>query len=125
MKQNHYFQKKEESLVLPDHSLIGSIICEYWNLPNSIKTAIAFHHLPWSGQNNFGSEILYLANSISGTFYDYYFDNRDIYSIDEQIIMQPKLLEIIMKSNIDIAEIAQIQSLAAQECEKLNLKMSL
>jgi HD-like signal output (HDOD) protein len=95
-----------------DHSMISSVLCEYWHLPANIIKSIAFHHSPWTGDEAYrlGAEILYVADTISDSFYNLYFDENDMYTSDEHIVMRRNLLEIIEKLNIDIVKIAELRT---------------
>ena len=95
-----------------DHSMISSLLCGHWHLPENIVNAIAFHHSPWTGDEGcrLGAEIIYVADTISDSFYDLYYDDNDMYTADEHIVMRRNLLEILDKLGIDIVKIAEIRT---------------
>jgi HD-like signal output (HDOD) protein len=95
-----------------DHSMISSVLCENWHLPANIVKWIAFHHSPWTGDEDYrlGAEILYVADTISDSFYNLYFDDNDMYTTDEHIVMRRNLLEILEKLKIDIVKIAELRT---------------
>lgn len=119
-----------------DHSFVSSLLCKRWDIPSSIVNAIAFHHYPWlldksldkdidinvektienknDNKDLLGAEILYLADSISSSFYQLYTDENDIYTEDEYIIQRKHLLKILDKYNLDMTQIALIKS----ECQQ-------
>jgi HD-like signal output (HDOD) protein len=95
-----------------DHSMISSVLCENWHLPANIIKWIAFHHSPWTGDEAYrlGAEIIYVADTISDSFYKLYFDDNDMYTIDEHIVMRHNLLDILEKLKINIVKIAEIRT---------------
>jgi HD-like signal output (HDOD) protein len=113
--------QKRSSTSVPDHAFIGSILCEHWKLPYSIRSSIAFHHYPWviSEEKRFGSDVLYLADALSSTFYEVFYDEKDIYSIEEHIVMKKQLLDIIEKYNISITDIAEIREDSLIQAERI------
>ncbi len=121
MQEDMTIRDKKRNFELPDHSFISSIICEFWNLPPSIRNSIAFHHFPWDGDENYrtATEILYLADSISSSFYDIFNIEDDIYTIEEHIIMRRNLLDIIERLEIDIIKIAEIRMISLTQADAL------
>ena len=119
--------KEQESLALPDHSIIGSILCKHWNLPDSIVTSIAFHHYPWL--SNKGclpvADLLYLVDNFSSTHYEIYYDDDDIYTVDEHIIMKKKLLDIVEKYSIDMFELARLRLEAGEQSGEVFSKLGI
>ena len=118
--------KKRDSTAIPDHSLISSVLCEYWTLPSSIRSWIAFHHYPWSSDESYreGAEILYLADSLSTSFYELYYPD-DIYTIDERIIMRRNLIEITEKLGIDITQLAEIRVHSTIQLNELHAEIGI
>ncbi len=121
MQENILTRAKKKNFELPDHSLISSIICKSWNLPASIRNSIAFHHFPWAGDEHYriATEVLYLADSISSSFYDLFYSDDDIYTIEEHIIMRQNLLDIIERLDIEITKIAEIRMTSNLQAEEL------
>jgi HD-like signal output (HDOD) protein len=113
--------KKKSEIPVTDHAFVSSILCEHWKLPYSIRSSIAFHHYPWIANERmrFGVDILYLADSLSSTFYEIFYDEKDIYSIEEHIVMKKQLLDIIEKYNISITDVAEIREESLIQAEKI------
>jgi HD-like signal output (HDOD) protein len=124
--ESETIHKKRDDTAIPDHSLISSVLCEYWTLPSSIRSWIAFHHYPWSSDESYrqGAEILYLADSISTSFYELYYPG-DIYTIDERIIMRRNLIEITEKLGIDITQLAEIRIHSSIQLNELHAELGL
>ncbi len=124
--ESETIHKKRDYTAIPDHSLISSVLCEYWTLPSSIRSWIAFHHYPWSSDESYrqGAEILYLADSISTSFYELYYP-EDIYTIDERIIMRRNLIEITEKLGIDITQLAEIRIHSTIQLNELHAELGL
>jgi HD-like signal output (HDOD) protein len=124
--ESEKIHKKRDNTAIPDHSLISSVLCEFWNLPTSIRSWIAFHHYPWSSNESYrwGAEILYLADSISTSFHELYYPD-DIYTIDERIIMRRNLIEITEKLGIDITQIAEIRVHSSIQMNELYAELGL
>lgn len=124
--ESEKFHKKRDDAAIPDHSLISSVLCEYWTLPSSIRSWIAFHHYPWSSDEGYrqGAEILYLADSLSTSFYELYYP-EDIYTIDERIIMRRNLIEITEKLGIDITQLAEIRVHSTIQLNELHAELGI
>ena len=122
IRESETAQQEQEYVPIPSHSFLGSLLCKFWNLPAFIRTSISFHHFPWASDKDsaYGSEILYLADSISTSFYDL-FHLDDIYTVDEHIIMRRNVLEIIEKLEIDISIIAEIRIRSQNQLQDLYL----
>jgi len=128
MRKSRMVQRKEvDDILLPEHSLISSVLCEVWNLPNSIKASIAFHHFPWAGNERYKleAEILYLADNISSSFYEIFYDDDDIYTVEEHIVMQNMLLEIIEKLGIDMRIIAMLRIHSVKQSQVIFSEMGI
>jgi HD-like signal output (HDOD) protein len=131
LKQHQYqfFSKKkrENAASIPDHALLGSILCKRWNLPDAVTNSIAFHHYPWFSykQKAEGAELLYIADNLSPSYYLIYFGEDDIYSFDEHIIMKNKLLLLLEKYNIELSRLMQIKIMAEEECEDIYKELGL
>lgn len=106
---------------VPDHAFIGSILCEYWHLPYSIRVSTAFHHYPWLADEKIrkGAEMLYIADSLSSTFYDIFYSEDDVYSLEEHIVMKKQLLDIVEKYGIEMMDIALIREESLLHTEKI------
>ncbi len=48
-----------------DHAEIGFEVCKHWNIPQTISTAIKYHHSPSESHSDELSYIVFMANSIS------------------------------------------------------------
>lgn len=110
-----------EKILFPDHSLLGSVLCKTWNLPNAISSSIAFHHFPWSCTDVYKSisELLFLTDNLSSSYYHIYYPADDIYSIDEHIIMKKNLMNIIEKYDLNMIDIANLRMVSLEESRKL------
>ena len=98
---------------IADHSMISSVLCANWHLPANIVNAIAFHHAPWTGDEGcrLCAEILYVADdTISGSFYDLYYNDNDMSTADEHIVMRRNLLDILERLKIEIVKVAEIRT---------------
>jgi len=120
IKMSENVQIKSHSFI-PDHSLISSVLCEYWHLPANITSSISFHHYPWTSDEScrLGAEILYAADTISNTFYELYYGENDVYTIDEHIVMRRNLLDILERLEIDIIGIAEMRIQSAMTTDDL------
>ncbi len=110
-----------KTIMFPDHSLLGSILCRSWNLPDGISSSIAFHHFPWSCVDQYKtiSELLFLADNISSSYYEIYYPEDDIFSIEEHIIMKKNLMKIIDKLNMSMIDIANLRMVSGEETLRL------
>lgn len=59
------FLSAEEKILGLDHSEIGSEICKTWGLPNTLTTAIRYHHYPSLSHGNKLAHIIHAADSIA------------------------------------------------------------
>ncbi len=55
----------EQHILGLDHAEIGFEVCNHWNIPESISTAIKHHHQPSQSNDDELSYIIFLANSIA------------------------------------------------------------
>ncbi len=55
----------EQRILGLDHAEIGFEVCKHWNIPESISTAIKFHHQPSLSENDELAYIVFMANSIA------------------------------------------------------------
>ncbi len=55
----------EQHILGLDHAEIGFEVCQYWNIPESISTAIKFHHQPSKSEDDELAYIVFMANSIA------------------------------------------------------------
>lgn len=55
----------EQHILGLDHAEIGFEVCQYWNIPESISTAIKFHHQPSRSEGDELAYIIFMANSIA------------------------------------------------------------
>ena len=55
----------EQHLLGLDHAEIGYEVCQHWNIPEAISTAIKFHHDPAQSDQDTLSYIVFMANSIA------------------------------------------------------------
>ncbi len=101
----HMRKRRREIHSLPDHSLIGSVLSDLWNLPLSIVRSVALHHSPWAGYEKWGLEtdILYLADCFSPAYYRLYFD-EDVYTVYEHIAMKNKITGTMERLGIGYRE---------------------
>ncbi len=127
IRQGHSVRQKRSKESLPEHTLTGSLLCKQWNLPHLIRNSIAFHHHPWAGNevNKAESEILYIADTISESYYDLYFSNETTYSNDEHIIMKKNFIEIMEKQGLNFTDIAGIRARSFEEARKLYSKLEI
>ena len=65
-KENKLLYQLERETIGFDHSDIGAALMEFWNLPESLREVIGFHHNPLEAQN-FGYEasIIHLSDIIA------------------------------------------------------------
>ena len=105
----------------PDHCLLSSVLCQRWHLPDSTIAMIAFHHYPWSSARKDlqGAELLYIADSLSPTYYEIFHESDDTYSMDEHIIMKKNLLDIIERYGLDMLDIARVRAAATVQCAEI------
>ncbi len=98
----HMRKRRREIHGLPDHSLVGSVLSDTWNLPLSIVRSIALHHSPWAGYEKWGREtdILYLADCFSPHYYRLYY-GEDVYTVYEHIAMKNKITDTMERLKID------------------------
>lgn len=98
-------KRKKEVYALPDHSLIGSVLSDIWNLPPSIVRSLALHHSPWAGYEKWGleSDIVYLADCFSPHYYRLYY-GEDVYTVYEHIAMKNKITDTMERLRIDYQE---------------------
>ncbi|MBN2041242.1 MAG: HDOD domain-containing protein [Spirochaetes bacterium] len=120
IREEKTVQKKQKDKFFPEHSLLSAILCEHWHLPESIIKTVSFHHNPWLADEDcrLGSELLYLADSISNSFYELYYNENDVYSIEEHIVMRQYVLDILEKIQIDAVKIAEIRIYASMITDK-------
>ena len=66
-RQRHIsWNAAESELIGFDHAEIGAILCKRWNLPESIRQVVLFHHRPQQAEKHLASVYLgYLANRIA------------------------------------------------------------
>jgi HD-like signal output (HDOD) protein len=97
----HMRKRKREIHGLPDHSLIGSVLSDIWNLPLSIVRSIALHHSPWAGYEKWGLEtdLVYLADCFSPHYYMLYY-GEDVYTLYEHIAMKGKITDTMERLGI-------------------------
>ncbi len=55
----------EQRILGLDHAEIGFEVCQYWNIPEAISTAIKFHHQPSKSEDDELAYIVFMANSIA------------------------------------------------------------
>ena len=55
----------EQRILGLDHAEIGFEVCKHWNIPESISSAIKFHHQPSLSENDELAYIVFMANSIA------------------------------------------------------------
>ncbi len=55
----------EQHILGLDHAEIGFEVCQYWNIPESISTAIKYHHQPSKSEDDELAYIVFMANSIA------------------------------------------------------------
>ncbi|MDJ0721882.1 MAG: HDOD domain-containing protein [Desulfobacterales bacterium] len=55
----------EQRILGLDHAEIGFEVCQYWNIPETISTAIKFHHQPSKSEDDELAYIIFMANSIA------------------------------------------------------------
>lgn len=55
----------EQHLLGLDHAEIGYEVCQHWNIPEAISTAIKFHHDPAKSDQDNLSYIVFMADSIA------------------------------------------------------------
>lgn len=126
IKDSENVQLKSHDFI-PDHSLISSVLCDYWHLPQYITRSISFHHNPWASDDSYrlGAEILYIADTISNSFYELYYDDNDVYTVDEHIIIRRNLLYILEKLEIEILDIAEMRMESMSVIDELYLEIGL
>jgi len=121
IKKSHMVQSRwKQTKSLPDHSLLSGLLCQNWNLPRVITSAVTFHHCPWSSTatHKLGIELLYVADNLSPFYYEIFYES-DIFTIEEHLIMKKQLLAIVEKLGIKIFDLARLRFAAAEKCEKI------
>ncbi len=59
------FLVAEKKILEFDHSEIGAEVCKSWNIPQSLTTAIRYHHYPSRSQGNELAFVVHMADGIS------------------------------------------------------------
>jgi len=62
---NESFLTAEKQILEFDHSEIAYEVCNNWNIPNSLTTAIRYHHYPSRSQGNELTYIVHMADGIA------------------------------------------------------------
>ena len=124
---NTVLRKNMKQKIFTDHDIIGAVLCEYWNLPNIITSAISFHHYPWGVTNKYrvGAELIYMADNLSDSYYEINFGQDDIYSVDEHIIMKKRLMTIFEKYGLNMVDIAGLRIRSTEESQTLFAQIGL
>jgi HD-like signal output (HDOD) protein len=122
----HMRKRKREIYALPDHSLIGSILSDIWNLPLSIVRSIALHHSPWAGYEKWGLEtdLIYLADCFSPSYYRLYY-GEDVYTVYEHIAMKTKITDTMERLRIAYKDIPGIINRVQERSETVFRELGL
>lgn len=119
------FLSAERKILGFDHAEMGFEICTFWKIPESLGTAIRFHHDPSESSGDLLSYIVYMANTIANMYESlsmvgeiesslegvmYMLDDSamEFLDLDEQ-----KIREIMFESKVSVEKISQDMNPAA------------
>jgi HD-like signal output (HDOD) protein len=59
------FLDAEKQILGFDHSEIAALMCQSWKIPNTLTTAICYHHYPSRSRESMLAYIVHVADSLS------------------------------------------------------------
>jgi HD-like signal output (HDOD) protein len=106
------FLKAEKTVLGFDHPEIAYALCKNWNVPDSLTTAIRYHHTPVRSQGDKMTLIIHLADALAmmsglGTGIDgmaYEMDSQAMALLGFQEEDLPEIMEKIVESVVKITD---------------------
>jgi HD-like signal output (HDOD) protein len=94
-----------EAEVLPfDHGFVGQQLLLFWELPEDMAKAVAFHHEPWrAGEHQELAGVVFLADILAKRLGNYCYDREAQAEVD--LSQTPEALEFMKARDWDLAEI--------------------
>jgi len=104
-----------EAEVLPfDHGFVGQQLLLFWDLPDDMANAVAYHHEPWrAGENQDLAGAVFLADLLAKRMGHHCFDNEAKAEVD--LSQAPEALEFMKKQNCGLDEIEEAYGKKALE----------
>jgi HD-like signal output (HDOD) protein len=102
------FLDAEKQILGFDHSEIAALMCQSWKIPNTLTTAICYHHYPSKSKDSMLAYIVHVADSLSmmsgiGTGIDgmlYKMDNKAL----EYLGLPEDKISLIIEETVDSVE---------------------
>jgi HD-like signal output (HDOD) protein len=97
-----------------DHGFVGQQLLLFWDLPQDMAMAVAFHHEPWRAEDHQDlAAAVYLANLLAKRMGHHCVDKEAKAEVD--MAQAPEALEFMKKRGWDMAEIEETHGKKALE----------